>query len=55
MCVTIGPMIANPQFIDIELKKDIAIAVHEFAKKKKLEGIKSLSRYNPKKVGLILY
>ena len=55
MCVTIGPMIANPQFIDIELKKDIAIAVHEFAKQKKLEGIKSLSRYNPKKVGLILY
>ena len=55
MCVTIGPMIANPQFIDIELKKDIASAVDEFAKQKKLEGIKSLSRYNPKKVGLILY
>ena len=29
--------------------------MHEFAKQKKLEGIKSLSRYNPKKVGLILY
>jgi hypothetical protein len=48
-------MIANPQFIDIELKKDIASAVDEFAKQKKLEGIKSLSRHNPKKVGLILY
>ena len=48
-------MLANPQFIDIELKEDIAEAVHEFAKQKKLEGIKSLSRYNPQKVGLILY
>ena len=48
-------MIANPQFIDIELKESIASAVDEFAKQKKLEGIKSLSRYNPKKVGLILY
>lgn len=55
MCVTIGPMIANPQFIDIELKKDIAEAVHEFAKKKQLERVKSLSRHNPQKVGLILY
>ncbi|MBH40462.1 MAG: hypothetical protein CL790_04460, partial [Chloroflexi bacterium] len=48
-------MLANPQFIDIELKEDIAEAVHEFAKKKQLEGVKSLSRHNPKKVGLILY
>lgn len=55
MCDTIWPMIANPQFIDIELKESIAEAVDEFAKQKKLEGIKSLSRYNPKKVGLILY
>ena len=55
MCDTIARMIANPQFIDIELKESIASAVDEFAKQKKLEGIKSLSRYNPKKVGLILY
>ena len=55
MCVTIAPMIANPEFIDIELKEDIAEAVHEFAKKKQLERVKSLSRHNPQKVGLILY
>ena len=55
MCVTIWPMITNPQFIDIELKEDIAKTVDEFAKHKKLEGIKSLSRHNPQKVGLILY
>ena len=48
-------MLTEPKFIDSELKESIAEAVHEFAKKKKLEGIKSLSRYNPKKVGLILY
>ena len=48
-------MLTEPKFIDIELKKAIAEAVHEFAKQKKLEGIKSLSRYNPQKVGLILY
>ena len=48
-------MIANPQFIDIELKEDIAKTVDEFSKQKKLEGIKSLSRHNPQKVGLILY
>jgi len=48
-------MLTEPKFIDIELKEDIAEAVHEFAKHKKLEGIKSLSRHNPKKVGLILY
>ena len=55
MCDTIWPMIANPQFIDIELKESIAEAVHEFAKQKQLERVKSLSRHNPKKVGLILY
>ena len=55
MCVTIAPMIANPEFIDIELKEDIAEAVHEFAKKKQLERVKSLSRHNPQKMGLILY
>ena len=55
MCDTIGAMIANPQFIDIELKESIAEAVHEFAKQKQLEGVKSLSRHNPQKVGLILY
>ena len=48
-------MLTEPKFIDIELKEDIAEAVHEFAKQKKLEGIKSLSRHNPQKVGLILY
>ena len=48
-------MLTEPKFIDSELKESIAEAVHEFAKKKKLEGIKSLSRHNPKKVGLILY
>ena len=48
-------MLTEPKFIDSELKESIAEAVHEVAKHKKLEGIKSLSRYNPKKVGLILY
>ena len=48
-------MLTEPEFIDSELKKSIAEAVHEFAKHKKLEGIKSLSRHNPQKVGLILY
>ena len=48
-------MSTEPEFIDSELKESIAEAVHEFAKQKKLEGIKSLSRYNPQKVGLILY
>ena len=47
-------MLTEPKFIDIELKKDIAEAAHEFAKQKKLEGIKSLSRHNPQKLGLIL-
>jgi len=48
-------MLTEPEFVDSELKKSIAEAVHEFAKHKKLEGIKSLSRYNPKKAGKILY
>ena len=48
-------MLTEPKFIDSELKESIAEAVHEFAKHKKLEGIKSLSRHNPQKVGLILY
>ena len=48
-------MSTEPEFIDSELKESIAEAVHEFAKHKKLEGIKSLSRHNPQKVGLILY
>ena len=48
-------MLTEPEFIDSELKESIAEAVHEFAKQKKLEGIKSLSRHNPQKVGLILY
>ena len=48
-------MLTEPKFIDSELKESIAEAVHEFAKQKKLEGIKSLSRHNPQKVGLILY
>ncbi|MBH40089.1 MAG: hypothetical protein CL790_02525 [Chloroflexi bacterium] len=29
--------------------------MHEFAKQKQLEGVKSLSRHNPQKVELILY
>ena len=48
-------MLTEPEFIDIELKKSIAEAVHEFSREKQLEGVKSLSRHNPKKVGLILY
>jgi len=38
-----------------ELKESIADAVQEYASKKQEEGIKSLSRMNPEKVGLILY
>ena len=38
-----------------ELKGNIAEAVQEYANKKQEEGIKSLSRMNPEKVGLILY
>ena len=38
-----------------ELKESIADAVQEYADKKRDEGVKSLSRMNPEKVGLILY
>ena len=38
-----------------ELKESIADAVQEFANKKREEGVKSLSRMKPEKVGLILY
>ena len=38
-----------------ELKESIAEAVHEYANKKRDEGVKSLSRMNPEKVGQILY
>lgn len=38
-----------------ELKDSIADAVQEYASKKRDEGVKSLSRMNPEKVGLILY
>ena len=38
-----------------ELKESIADAVQEYANKKQEEGVKSLSRMNPEKVGLILY
>ena len=38
-----------------ELKKSIVGAVREFANQKQEDGIKSLSRMRPEKVGLILY
>ena len=38
-----------------ELKESIADAVQEYANKKRDEGVKSLSRMKPEKVGLILY
>ena len=38
-----------------EFKESIAEAVREYAGKKQDEGVKSLSRMNPDKVGLILY
>ena len=38
-----------------ELKESIAEAVQEYASKKPDEGVKSLSRMKPEKVGLILY
>ena len=38
-----------------ELKESIADAVQEYANNKRDEGVKSLSRMNPEKVGLILY
>ena len=37
-----------------ELKESIADAVHEYANKKREEGVKSISRMNPEMVGLIL-
>ena len=39
----------------LELRESIADAVQEYASKKQQEGVKSLSRMNPEKVGLILY
>ena len=38
-----------------ELKESIAYAVHEYANKKREKGVKSISRMNSEKVGLILY
>ena len=38
-----------------ELKESIADAVQKYANKKQEGGVKSLSRMNPEKVGLILY
>ena len=38
-----------------ELKESIAEAVKDYANKKQQDGVKSLSRMNPEKVGLILY
>tara|TARA_B100001057_G_scaffold438254_1_gene470630 strand:+ start:283 stop:573 length:291 start_codon:yes stop_codon:yes gene_type:complete len=38
-----------------ELNVSVADAVREFASKKQEEGIKSLTRMKPEKVGLILY
>ena len=38
-----------------ELKESIADAIQEYASKKRDQGVKSLSRMNPEKVGLILY
>lgn len=37
------------------LKESIAEAVYDYANKKHQEGVKSLSRMNPEKVGKILY
>jgi hypothetical protein len=48
-------MESDTELIDSSLKESIAEAVHEYAREKQLEGVKSLSRYNPQKVGLILY
>ena len=45
-----GSMLEAP-----ELRESIADAVHVYASKKQEEGVKSLSRMNPEKVGLILY
>ena len=48
-------MESDTEFIDSNLKESIAEEVQKFAHEKQLEGVKSLSRYNPRKVGLILY
>ena len=48
-------MKSDTELIDSSLKESIAEAVHAYAREKQLEGVKSLSRYNPQKVGLILY
>ena len=48
-------MASDTEFIDSNLQESITEAVHEFAQQKELEGIKSLSRHNPKKAGKILY
>ena len=39
----------------VELRESIADAVQEYASMKQQEGVKSLSRMKPDKVGLILY
>ena len=39
----------------LELRESIADAVQEYASMKQQEGVKSLSRMKPDKVGLILY
>ena len=40
---------------DVILKNDIAQAVDKMAQRKERDGVKSLSRHNPKKAGKILY
>ena len=41
--------------LDLTLKKSIVEEIHEFAKEKGLERIKSLSCHNPEKVAKVLY
>jgi len=41
--------------LELELKKSIVKEIHEFAKEKGLERIKSLSCHNPEKVAKVLY
>ena len=48
-------MFSNTAFDDSNLRESIAEAVTAYAHQKTVEGVKSLSRNNPKKVGLILY
>jgi hypothetical protein len=45
-------MVAQP---DVILKNDIARAINLMALEKERDGVKSLSRHNPKKAGKILY